>query len=264
MLHRLHIGFVVWALAAVLVGPSCKDKGDAAPSESAQPQTGSEPAAPSGHGTITGVVTFTGEMPAMPVLDRASDPMCAKESRTASFVAVGDEAALRDVAVRIPAGAASGEAPDRRPRLDQRDCVFEPSVIAVVRGQELEIANSDPTYHIAHGVADGRGVFTGTQAEGAPVLVRTIKAAPGVIKVSCNIHPWMLAHVVVSDHPYIAVTPADGTFTLRDVPVGKYELEAWHPHLGTRTAAVVVSKDETATADFAFDANDYKEPVPGR
>ena len=38
----------------------------------------------------------------------------------------------------------------------------------------------------------------------------------------------------VLDHPFFAVTDDDGTFTIPNLPPGKYTLEAWHEELGPR------------------------------
>jgi hypothetical protein len=48
------------------------------------------------------------------------------------------------------------------------------------------------------------------------------------IKVLCNIHPWMWASVRVFDHPYFAVTNADGEYTIENAPVGKCRIFVWH------------------------------------
>ena len=62
----------------------------------------------------------------------------------------------------------------------------------------------------------------------------------------------MFAWVSVMDHPYFAVSGADGKFTIKDVPPGKYTLEATHRKLGTQTAEIEV-KDSGATQSFAFE-----------
>jgi hypothetical protein len=56
----------------------------------------------------------------------------------------------------------------------------------------------------------------------------------------------MLGWIVVSDHPYVAVTDEKGEFTLKDVPPGQYKLEIWHETLGKSTKEVTVKpKEET-------------------
>jgi hypothetical protein len=56
----------------------------------------------------------------------------------------------------------------------------------------------------------------------------------------------------VMNHPFFAVSGEDGTFTIRGLPAGTYEIEAWHEKLGTRTVSVTVTENGTATADLAF------------
>ena len=54
------------------------------------------------------------------------------------------------------------------------------------------------------------------------------------IKIECNIHPWMNGWVRVFDHPYFAVTDADGNFELKNAPAGNYRLMVWHGQGGWR------------------------------
>ena len=58
----------------------------------------------------------------------------------------------------------------------------------------------------------------------------------------CDIHAWMKSYAVVNDSPFFAVTGADGTFEIKDLPVGEYTLEAWHPKLGTKTLKISIGK----------------------
>ena len=50
----------------------------------------------------------------------------------------------------------------------------------------------------------------------------------------CDVHPWMFAYIGVVDHPYFAVTDKDGNFTIKNVPAGKYTVEAVHQKAGPR------------------------------
>ncbi len=69
------------------------------------------------------------------------------------------------------------------------------------------------------------------------------------LKYQCDVHPWMFAWVSIFDHPYFSVSDADGKFTIKNVPPGKYTVEAVHRKLGTQTVEVEV-KDNNVTADF--------------
>jgi hypothetical protein len=74
------------------------------------------------------------------------------------------------------------------------------------------------------------------------------------IPVKCNQHAWMRAYVHVLSHPFYAVTGDDGSFELKGVPPGKYELEALHEEYGAMTLPVEVAANQTATADFTYTA----------
>ena len=56
----------------------------------------------------------------------------------------------------------------------------------------------------------------------------------------------MRGFVVVTAHPFFAVSSADGTFTIDKVPAGEYTVEAWHPHYGLKTAKVKVEDGKPA------------------
>ena len=47
-------------------------------------------------------------------------------------------------------------------------------------------------------------------------------------------------------HPFYAVSGEDGTFSIKNLPPGKYTLEAWHEKLGTQDQEVTVGRQETA------------------
>ncbi len=68
----------------------------------------------------------------------------------------------------------------------------------------------------------------------------------------------MKAYVVVNDSPYFAVTASDGTFEIKDLPIGSYTLEAWHPVLGTKSMKVVIGKGKRGdvTARFSYKQNE--------
>ena len=73
-----------------------------------------------------------------------------------------------------------------------------------------------------------------------------------MIPLECNVHGWMNAYVGVVDHPYFAVTGADGSFTIGGLPAGTYQVEAWHETLGTQSGEVTVEADGSATLDLTF------------
>jgi hypothetical protein len=75
---------------------------------------------------------------------------------------------------------------------------------------------------------------------------------PEVIKVTGDVHSWMLGWIVVLPHPYFGVTDARGLTRIEGVPAGSHTVEAWHEVLGRRTQDVQVKAGETARVVLAF------------
>ena len=209
-----------------------------------------------GTGSITGSVKWKGEAPAVATVDRSSDPVCAATARGKDDVLVTD-GKLRDVVVRITAGAVvPATAPTVPVVIAQSECMYAPRVSVAIAGQSLEVRNLDNTFHNVRGNRLAKVLWNLGQPKGAPPIVRDLKAvaAGEVISLHCDVHPWMAAWVVVSDHAAFAVTGADGAFTLRDLAPGTYTVEAWHPTLGKKTAKVKVKKGKPSKLSFTFAA----------
>lgn len=206
-----------------------------------------------GTGIITGVVELEGKPPKRAQLKRDSDPVCAKSPRLSEDVVVTD-GKLRDVHVRIRVGTAgTHKAPADPALVNQLECMYEPRVVGVMEGQGVTIQNSDPTYHNVRGAKGKRTVWNLGQPARTPAIVRKDLGKAGeVVSLHCDIHPWMRAYAVITDHPYFQVTGADGSFSISDVPAGTYVLEAWHPDLGLKSSKVKVRKGKTARVTFRY------------
>jgi hypothetical protein len=128
--------------------------------------------------------------------------------------------------------------PDTPLVFDQRNCEFLTPVFAARVGRPVDVRNSDPIGHNTNIAgtsfnqlipADGSTIYRPTGETGVPTMV------------TCNIHPWMKAYAVFRKDGYVAVTAADGTFTIPDLPAGEaIEFQVWHERAG----AVVLSKPE--------------------
>src|SRR5262245_47192041 len=73
-----------------------------------------------------------------------------------------------------------------------------------------------------------------------------------MMRVGCDIHSWMVAWVGVETHPYYAVSGADGSFKIANVPPGKRTIRVWHEKFGQLTKTVNVAAGATANVDFAY------------
>ncbi|MGI9381908.1 MAG: beta-sandwich domain-containing protein, partial [Methyloligellaceae bacterium] len=76
-----------------------------------------------------------------------------------------------------------------------------------------------------------------------------------VVELSCDAHSWMAGWLYVLAHPYHAVVADDGSFTIGDVPPGKYKLKAWHPVLNIQEQSIEVSASGQTKVNFTFKAN---------
>ena len=129
--------------------------------------------------------------------------------------------------------------PDQTPPvLDQRNLAFEPHVLAVQAGSQVEFPNNDRVFHNVFSFHDGERFDLGLYPVGTAKTVRF--ETPGLSLVFCNIHPKMAAYVRVVDTPYFAVADTLGRFVLSDVPPGTYTWHAWRPGGRTITGSAVV------------------------
>ncbi len=138
--------------------------------------------------------------------------------------------------IRPPAGSPATPVPPLPlppVRVEQRGCSYVPRVQAALAGQTLVVENQDPLLHNVHAFAGSKGLFNVAQPPRATPVKRE---PPGVevLRLKCDIHPWMFGWVVFNDNPYFAVTGADGRFALHGVPPGTYQLAVWHELLGAR------------------------------
>jgi plastocyanin len=254
--------FVVLALVA------CSDKADGG-DKKAEPRAKKASTTVAGStGTIEGKIAFDGAAPAMPELPRQTesgkpkDPAC-DSKETAEHLLV-ENGGVKDVVVRLAVGAAPKPAEVPAPAvIDQKNCRYTPHVLGIVAGQKIAYRNSDATMHNVHTYAGAETDFNIAQPKGAADNAMPVSTPPGdaPYRVRCDVHPWMSAYVLVTDHPYFTVTSSDGSFKLANVPLGSYTLEAWHPHMGKKTAQVKVEPGKPVTATFAaFTPADYKQP----
>jgi hypothetical protein len=124
--------------------------------------------------------------------------------------------------------------------MDQRECVFVPRVGVVPADGTVDFLNSDRLLHNIHATPMLNASFNRTQPKARTISVTFSK--PEIIKINCDLHSWMVGWVVVANHPYYAVTGADGQFTFDNLPPGKYKLKAWHERLGMVEASATVGE----------------------
>ena len=152
-----------------------------------------------------------------------------------------------DVVVSVD-GVVLGKPETKRALVDQREMKFIPRVSAVLVGTTVDFPNNDKVWHNVFSTSEPKKFDLGLYPAGQSRSVTFDK--PGVVKILCNVHPSMEAFVVVKNHPYFAVPDSRGNYSLKDIPLGKYRVEIWHPELGTKAIPIeLVRQGEVLAID---------------
>jgi len=128
--------------------------------------------------------------------------------------------------------------------ITQKDKTFMPHVLAVPLGTTVEFRNEDRIYHNVFSLNKPNDFDAGIRAAGSTYSRTFTKAGP--VELLCNIHSTMSAYVVVVDTPYFTKTRPSGTFMIRGVVPGRYEVAVWH-----EAASEIVKRTAIVTPDGA-------------
>jgi hypothetical protein len=241
-------------LAVVACGGSNESAPASAPATQA-PAAAAPAAASAGSATVSGKISFDGTAPAPEKVKLTADAKCAamhKDGLDRVPVHVTD-GGLADVLVYVKSGlSGSYPAPAEPVLLDQKGCDYTPHMVAMQAGQKLKIRNSDDTLHNIHPRPKDNAEFNIGQPRQGMESEKSFEKAEMLIPVGCDVHPWMRAYINVLDNPFFAVTKEDGTFEIKGLPSGEYEIEAFHGKLKNQSQKVTVKDGETAKLDFAF------------
>ena len=264
----------VTALAAALAaGCGGKDEDEDQPksarAKGAVSESAPQPAAPAasaaapaagatGNASITGRIVFEGPIPAPEKFKMTADAFCVKQNPgevARQDAEVGPDRGIKDVFVYVKSGITGTYPPPATPAvIDQRGCRYHPHVFGMVAGQSLDILNSDDTLHNIHSLPEKNESFNlGMPVKGMKYTKKFDKPEV-MIHIKCDVHGWMSAYCGVVAHPFFAVTAADGTYTIKNLPAGTYTIEAWHEKFGTQTQQVTVGASESKSVGFTFKA----------
>lgn len=209
-------------------------------------------------GDVVGTVKFDGEQPRMKKIKMDADPKCAElhedEPPVSEEVVVNDNGTLRNVFVYVRGGleGRTFEPPKDPVELRQEGCLYRPRVFGMMARQPLRIHNDDDTLHNVHALAKVNKEFNIGQPNKGMVTTRTFPQPEVMIKFKCDVHPWMAAYVGVLSHPFYDTTGEQGSYRLKGLPAGEYEIVAWHEKFGEQVAKVTVGEDGEVTQDFTF------------
>ena len=247
-------------LAAVILSPAYGGDGEKKPTAN----VGGIDA--EGGGVVTGIVKFVGEKPPVkPLANILGNAFCNAAGQGKApleekwvFGRNGDHDTFVNVLVYVAKGLEGKKfTPPTTPAvLDQTCCVYTPHVLGVMVGQTLQIRNSDATLHNVMGNLKANKSFNEGMAVKGGVMEKVFQNAEFKADFRCFMHPWMVAYVHVLEHPFYAVTGLDGTFTLKGLPPGEYEIAAMHEssrfEVAPARATVVIKAGESKTVEFVF------------
>ncbi len=130
------------------------------------------------------------------------------------------------------------ESESAKVRLTNHSCRFKPRITLLRTSQTLVLGNDDPIAHstvafLTYNQPFNYGVAPGT-TEGTRLQLEKVETRPA--QISCPIHSWMKAFLLVQDHPYMAVSNADGRLEIPDIPPGEWTFRVWHEKAGYLTS----------------------------
>jgi len=211
-------------------------------------------------GSVSGTVKLDGPAPKPKRINMAAEPSCAAiHASSPAFdeeVVEGEGGTLANVVVYVKEGVGNRafEPPKTPVTLDQKGCMYDPHVIALMAGQQLSVRNDDQTTHNIHPMPKDNREWNKSQPPGASPIEDSFARSEVAIPVKCNVHPWMKSYIGVFKHPYFQVTGKNGAFDLKNLPPGTYTLEAWHEKYGTVDATVTIEPKQSVTVKFVFKA----------
>jgi len=203
-------------------------------------------------GTLSGTVTIEGTAPPPAKIEVTKDPeVCGKESKEKvnPTLLVGQGGGIANVVVTVKAAKGKKlEVPAEHPVFDQRTCEFHPHVLVFPAGSTIDVINSDGILHNIHTTSTVNPSQNQAQPKFKPKIQIKVEK-PETIAIKCDVHGWMSGYWVATETPYVAVTAADGSFKIADLPPGDYDVELWQEKLGKVTQkASIKPKEETKVA----------------
>ncbi len=213
---------------------------------------------------LTGHVLLAGAPPPEKIiqLDATCGKLQTKPLTTRHFV-VNGEGHLANVLVYIATGLnqKSYPVPSTVPVLENVGCLFEPYVMGVQTNQKFRIKNSDLVLHNVHATSQFNKEFNLAMPLKGQSVEKSFPLPEVMVRLKCDVHPWMFAYVGVVPHPFFAVTDTNGVFKLpAGLPPGSYTLNAYHPKGGVVSQEITIREGERKNVDFTLSVPSLAAP----
>jgi hypothetical protein len=196
-----------------------------------------------GGGTIEADVKYGGAPQVEKIKVNKDTEKCGTEA-VIEKVVVGGNKGLANAVVSVPGAKGATAA---KGVIDQHGCKFVPHVVVMQPG-ELEVKNSDDILHNLHTYSTANPSINKAQPKFKKTMTEKLEK-PEFVKVTCDVHSWMLGWVAVVPGP-AGVTNADGVVKIENVPAGKQKVEVWHETLGKMEKEVDVKAGAVTKVSF--------------
>ena len=142
--------------------------------------------------------------------------------------------------------------PQLRPTGDayitQVEQTFLPHVLPVTVGSKVHFLNEDEFFHNVQSFTRGSRFSIGRRAPGISYSVKIKKK--GIVSLMCNIHSHMGAKILSLDTPYFCRINEDGTYSMKNLPDGKYRLEVFHPNCENQSEEIDIKGNQVFQHNF--------------
>lgn len=209
-------------------------------------------------GSISGKVTFSGTVPTPESFKISKDnDVCGSGNREIDHVRVNN-GGLRDVVVyldKVKQGKAFNDT-EKEAKILQKGCEFLPYIQIMQNDNNAAIINEDSVLHNIHTyeiIGKAKKTVMNISQPDKGTINKKVKLKRGVaMKIECDAHDFMHGFVFVAKNPYYARVADDGSYTIDNIPPGKYKVMAFHGKLGTQKGKAKVAAGASQTLDFAF------------
>ena len=207
-------------------------------------------------GSIEGAVTLAGAPPAGATIKTTKNQDYCGATIADPTYTVGAAGGLANVIVYLKDITKGKAAPSDPIPLVNEHCMFVQRAQGAMVGGQIKISSNDPILHNTHpqNAETNATIYNIALPFKGFSVTKPLPASPGLIRVKCDAHEWMHAWILEVDHPYYATTGADGHFSLKDVPPGKYTLVVWHEAAGEKSATVVVTAGKATDSKISLAA----------
>lgn len=158
--------------------------------------------------------------------------------------------------LELPSPEPRDSNPPRVLSITINDKIYAPRVVVAPVGSTVRFPNHDPFNHNVFSVSDANSFDLGLYGRGE-TKGKTFNR-PGLVRVFCNVHPRMVAYVVLVESRYFTQPAADGTFVIEGAPIGTYRLHAWHERIPAEVVQTVHVGLGTAPVEIQLDARKYR------